>query len=61
MSLNKQKILMATPATTPEYTSGSGCNSRKTIRCNPCREMRPDFPALHAEQFLVPNQAGKEP
>ena len=24
-------------------------------------KMRPDFPALHAEQLLVPNQTGKEP
>ena len=61
MSLNKQKFLMATPAVSGEYTPGSRRNSRKTMRLPHCREMRPDSPALCAEQFLVPNQTGKEP
>ena len=29
------------------------------MRLPPGEEMRPDFPALCAEQFLVPNQTGK--
>ena len=58
--LNKQKFLMATPAVTREYTPGSCCNLRKTMRLPPRREMRPDSRALCAEQFLVPNQTGKE-
>ena len=61
MSLRKQKFLMFTPAVTREYTPGFHHNSRKTMRLPPRREMRPDSPALHAEQFLVPNQTGKEP
>ena len=61
MSLNKQKFLMATPAVTREYNPGSHRNSRKTMRLPPHREMRPDSPALCAEQFLVINQTGKEP
>ena len=36
------------------------CNSRKTMRLPPQLEMRPDSPALHAEQFQFPNQTGKE-
>ena len=59
--MNNQKFLMATPAITREHTPGSRCNSRKTMRFAARREMRPDSPALHAEQFLVPNQTGKEP
>ena len=61
MQLNKQKFLTATPAVTREYTPGSRHNSRKTRRIPLHREMRPDSPALHAEQLLVPNQTGKEP
>ena len=59
MQLNKQKFLTATPAVTREYTPGSRRNSRKTKRLPSRREMRPDSPALHAEQCLVPNQIGK--
>ena len=59
--MNKQKFLMATPAITREHTSGSHRNSRKTMRLAARREMRPHSPALRAEQFLVPNQTGKEP
>ena len=61
MSLSKEKFLMATPAVTRDYTPGSRPNSRKTMRLPARSEMRPDSPALHAEQFLVPNQTGKEP
>ena len=57
--MNKEKFLMATPAITREHTPGSHRNSRKTMRLAARREMRPDSPALHAEQFLVPNQTGK--
>ena len=59
--MNKQKFLMATPSITREHTAGSYRNLRKTMRLADRREMRPDSPALHAEQFLVPNQTGKEP
>ena len=52
---------MSTPAVTRECTPGSCCNSRKTMKLPPRCEMRPDSPALHAEQCLVPNQTGKEP
>ena len=59
--MNKQKFLMATPAITREHTPISRRNSRKTMRLAARLEMRPDSPALRAEQFLVPNQTGKEP
>ena len=59
--MNKQKFLMATPAITRELTPGSPRNSRKTMRLAARGEMRPDSPALHAQQYLVPNQTGKEP
>ena len=59
--MNKVKFLMATPAITREHTTGSRHNSRKTMRIAALLEMRPDSPALRAEQFLVPNQTGKEP
>ena len=59
--MNKQKFLMATPAITREHTPDSRRNSRKTMRLDARREMRPDSPSLRAEQFLVPNQTGKEP
>ena len=59
--MNKQKFLMATPAITREHTPGSRRNSRKPMRIATRLEMRPDSPALHAEQLLVPNQTGKEP
>ena len=60
MSLKKQKLLVATPAVTRECTPGSCCNSRKTMKL-PLAEMRPDSPALHVQQCLVPKQTGKEP
>ena len=60
MSLKKQKFLMATPTVTREYTPGSSRNSRKSMKLPPLREMRPDSPALRAEQCLAPSQTGKE-
>ena len=59
--MNKQKFLMATPAINQEHTPGSRRNSRKTMRLAARWEMRPDSPALCAEQVLVPNQTDKEP
>ena len=61
MSLNKQKFLLSTPAETREYNPGATWNSRKNMRLNPRREMRPDSPALGAEQFRLPSQTRKEP
>ena len=61
MSLNKLEFRMATPAITREYTPGSCHNSSKPMRLPPRRKMRPDSPALGAEQFHVHNQTGKEP
>ena len=52
---------MAIPAVTREYTPGSCLNSRNPMRHPPRREMRPESPALGAEQFLAPNQTRKEP
>ena len=60
MSLKKQKMLMSTPAVTRDYTPGSHRTSRKTWRVPSHREMRPDYPALHAEQCPVPEQTDKE-
>ena len=59
--MNKQKFLMATAAITREHNPGSRRNSRKTMRLAARRDLRPDSPALRAEQFLVPNKTGKEP
>ena len=59
--MKKQKFLMATPAITREHIPGSCRNSRKTMRLAARCEIRPDSPILRAEQFLVPNQTGKEP
>ena len=61
MSLNKEKFLMATPTVTRVYTPGSHHNSRRNMRDPPHCEMRSDSTALREEQFLVPNQTGKEP
>ena len=60
-SLNKQKCLMSSPAVTLDRTPASRCNSRKIIRVPARWKMRPDSPVLRAEQFLFPNQRGKEP
>ena len=59
--MNKQMFLMATHDITREHTPGSRRNSRKTMRLAALLDMRPDSPALRAEQFLVPNQTRKEP
>ena len=59
--MNKQKFLMDTTAITREHTPGSCRNLRKTIRLAARGETRPDSPALRAQQFLVPNQIGKDP
>ena len=56
MSLKKQKLLMATPAVTREYTPGSCCNSIKPRIRPPRREMWTDSPALGAEQFRLPSK-----
>ena len=61
MSLNKLKFRMAIPAVTREYTPDSWRNLRKPVRLPPLCEMRPDSPALGAEQFRVPNLTRKEP
>ena len=52
---------MAISAVTREYTPGSCRNSRNPMRHPPRREMRPESPALGAEQFRVPNKTCKEP
>ena len=52
---------MAIPAVTREYTPGSCHNSRNPMTHTPRREMTLSFPALGAEQSIVPNQTGKEP
>ena len=52
---------MDIPAVTGEYTPGSCRNSRKPMRLPPRHEMRPNSPALHAEQLRFPNQTHKEP
>ena len=52
---------MAFPAVIREYTPGSYRNSRNPMRHPPRREMRPESPALGAEQFRVANQTCMEP
>ena len=61
MSLNKLEFQMYIPAVTREYTPGSCRNLRKRMRLPHLREMRPDSPALGAEQYCVPNLTLKEP
>ena len=51
---------MAIPAETREYTPGSHCNSRKTMRLTTRRETRSNYPAWHAEQYHIPNPTHKE-
>ena len=60
MSLNKLEFRMAIPAVTREYTPGSCRKLRKPMRLAPLREMRPNSPALGAEQSRVPNLTSKE-
>ena len=52
---------MAIPAVTREYNPGSCLTSRNPMRHPLWREMRPESPALGAEQFLVRNQIRKGP
>ena len=52
---------MGIPVVTREYTLGACRNSRKPMRLPRRQEMRPDSPALHAEQWRFPNQTHKEP
>ena len=59
--LNKVEFRMAIPAVPLEYTPGSCRNSRNPLRHHPRQEMRPESPALGAEQFRLPNQTRKEP
>ena len=60
MLLNKHEFCMAISAVPRECTLGSRWNSRKYMT-SPRREMRPDSPALPAEQFHVRNETCKEP
>ena len=57
----KLPFKMGIPVVTREYTSRACRNSRKPMRLPPRHEMRPDSPALHAEQLRFPNQTHKEP
>ena len=52
---------MAIPAVTREYTPGSCRNSTNPMRNPSRREMRPESPALRAEESRIPNQTRKEP
>ena len=54
--MNKLDFRMDIPVVTREYTPGSCRNSRKPMRLPPRHGMRPDSPALHAEQLRFPNQ-----
>ena len=51
---------MDIPAVSREYTPCACHNSRKLMRLTPRGKMRPNSPALRAEEFLVPNQTRKE-
>ena len=52
---------MGIPDVTREYNPRACRNSRKPMRLPPRNEMRPDSPALHAEQLRFPNQTHKYP
>ena len=52
---------MGIPVATREFTPRACRNSRKSMRLPPRHEMRPNSPALHAEQLCFPNQTHKEP
>ena len=52
---------MGFPVVTREYTQRACGNSKNTMRLPPRHEMRPDSPALQAEQLRFPNQTHKEP
>ena len=51
---------MAIPTVTREYNPGAWGNWIKLMSLTPRRKMRPDSPALHAEEFWFPNQTPKE-
>ena len=51
---------MAIPTVSQEYTPGACRNWRNLMRLHPSHKMRTDSPALHAEEFRVPNQTCKE-
>ena len=61
MSLNKLEFEMAIPDVTWEYTPGFCHNSRKPRILPSRRKMRPNCPALGAQQYRVPNQTCKNP
>ena len=61
MSLKMHKLLKATPAVTGECTPCSCRNAKKTLKHPPSLRDEARFPALSAEQCLVPNHKGKEP
>ena len=52
---------MGIPVATREYTPRACRNSRKSMRLPPHHEMRPDSPALYAEELCFPNQTYMEP
>ena len=52
---------MSIPGVTQEYTPSSCRNLRKPMRLPPHQVIRPNSPALCAEQFPAPNQTCKEP
>ena len=58
--LKKHKYWNEKPDITREYTPGSCRDSRKFMRLPLQREMRHNSPALHAQQFHVPNTTRKE-
>ena len=52
---------MGIPVVTREYNPRACRNSKKPMRLPPHHEMRPDSPALHAEQLSFRNQTHKDP
>ena len=52
---------MDIPVIAGEYNQGSWGKSRKPMGLQRRHEMRPDSPALRAEQLCFPNQTHKEP
>ena len=59
--LNQVEFRTSIPAVTRQYTPGSCCNSKNPISHPPRRALRPESPALGAEQFRVPNHTRKGP
>ena len=60
-SLNKLPFRMGISVVTRKYTPRACLKSRKPMTLPTRHEMRPDSPALHAEQLRFPNQTHKEP